>query len=44
LDVLRDVNVGDRDACIKNALQGPQEVRLWRLLSRRLTEQEKLAN
>jgi hypothetical protein len=43
-DGLRDARVRDRDTRIRIALQGPQAVRLWRLLGERLTDEEKAAN
>jgi len=40
-DGLRDAKVRDRDTRVRIALQGPQAVRLWRLLGERLTDEEK---
>jgi hypothetical protein len=40
-DGLRDAKVRDKDTRIKITLQGPQSVRLWRLLCERLTDKEK---
>jgi hypothetical protein len=37
----REQKVRDRDTRIRITLQGPQAVRLWRLLGERLTEEEK---
>ena len=37
----REQKVRDRDTRIRIALQGPQAVRLWRLLGERLTDEEK---
>jgi hypothetical protein len=37
----REQKVRDRDTRIRIALQGPQAVRLWRLLGERLTDVEK---
>jgi hypothetical protein len=37
----REQKVRDRDTRIRIALQGPQAVRLWRLLGERLTDDEK---
>jgi hypothetical protein len=42
-DGLRDARVRDKDTRIRIALQGPQAVRLWRLLGERLTDEEKTA-
>ena len=41
---LRDARVRDKDTRIRIALQGPQAVRLWRLLGERLTDEEKAAS
>ena len=43
-DGLRNANVRDRDTRIRIALQGPQAVRLWRLLGEQLTDEEKAAD
>jgi hypothetical protein len=44
IDGLRDAKVRDRDTRLKITLQGPQAVRLWRLLGERLTDEEKVGD
>jgi hypothetical protein len=40
-DGLREAKVRDRDTLIRITLQGANAARLWRLLSERLTDEEK---